>query len=253
LIYFGVAAAQEANNSNALLDDNELAVDHRLWSDLLTRHVVQQAGQGNRFDYGALAQRSADLEQLDAYLAYLSALSIGELNRDQQLAYWLNLHNAAIVKLIAERYPVSSLADIERSDPEIWATGRLEIDGERHSVNSIRELLLSGWPGPMVHYGLVCGANSCPAMLIEPFDGARVQSQLEVSARSFINSNGVTASSRGITVAQLFRTHAADFGASEGSILAHLRGYSDPKLADAINNFRSIKRYRFDARLNASN
>ncbi len=239
-----VAQARVSNGSS-------LAVDHSLWTDLLDRFVVVQAGRSNRFDYAGLGQ--AERDQLSAYLDYLAAIDVTGLASEQQLAYWLNLHNALVVSLISDNYPIASLTELEKVQPDVWTKGRLQLGNDELSVSDAQSLLRSQWPGPDVHYGMACGARSCPGLLDEAFDGERISSQLELSARAFINGSGVRASSRGLAVSEIFRTYAEDFGATEGAVLAHMRQYSEPKLAEAINNFRSIKRYKFDSRLNAAN
>jgi hypothetical protein len=42
------------------------------------------------------------LDYLNAYVDFLQQIPVSEFSRDEQLAYWLNLHTASVLKLVAE-------------------------------------------------------------------------------------------------------------------------------------------------------
>jgi len=64
--------------------------------------LVQQAGV-NRFNYAEVT--ASDRSQLQSYLAALSATPISEFNRNEQIAFWINLYNALTVEIVLQLYP----------------------------------------------------------------------------------------------------------------------------------------------------
>ena len=94
-------------------------VDHSNWGRFLDEYLVTGHPSGvNRVDYAAVT--SADKALLDGYVAELEGVKVSGLNRDEQLAYWVNLYNAATVELIVDKYPVDSIRDIK---PGLFASG----------------------------------------------------------------------------------------------------------------------------------
>ena len=76
-----------------------------------TRLLADQVEAG-RVDYAALKARPGEL---DAYLGELAAVTRPEFDRWEkpgQLAFLINLYNAATLHLIVENYPVKSIKDI---------------------------------------------------------------------------------------------------------------------------------------------
>ena len=58
---------------------------------------------------------ATDRKALAQYLDALAAVPISRYERDEQLAYWINLYNALTVKVILDHYPVDSIRDINIS------------------------------------------------------------------------------------------------------------------------------------------
>src|SRR5438046_809342 len=95
LVAFSLARGAEFDHSHATLD-----------------RVLKARVKNERVDYVALKKDSKDL---DAWLKSASAVTEAEFNRwtqPQQLAFLINLYNAATLKLIVDHYPVKSIKDI---------------------------------------------------------------------------------------------------------------------------------------------
>ena len=88
--------------------DSRLPVDHRAWNRFLRIYGRTDGDGRTLLAYGEITQ--IDREALLDYIARLSTMPIDRLNRSEQLAFWLNLHNAALVLVIADGYMIPSLA-----------------------------------------------------------------------------------------------------------------------------------------------
>ena len=49
---------------------------------------------------------------LSTYLDYMSNIKVTSLNRNEQMAYWINLYNALTIKVIPDNYPLDSIRKI---------------------------------------------------------------------------------------------------------------------------------------------
>ena len=173
----------------------------------------------------AISDYRAELEDLPARVA------LSELPRNEQLAYWLNLHNAIMVDELQATYPVRNLRT-ERIDGEPFFEARVaQVDGVALSLNDIRfNIVQAGWNDPRVIYGLFLGAVGGPSLRDEAFTGANVWSQLESNGREFVNSlRGVDHFYRRARISELYQQHAALFESRE-ALKAHLLNLADSEV-----------------------
>ncbi len=78
-------------------------IDHSKWNAFLGRYVQVRQGDVYRFNYVEVT--ASDRSQLQSYLATMSATPISEFNRNEQLAYCINLYNALTVEIVLQLYP----------------------------------------------------------------------------------------------------------------------------------------------------
>ena len=82
-------------------------IDHRIWNDILATYLRDAETAPRRIDYAAFTDE--DKLSLEAYLDYLGSIEISKYNRDQQIAFWMNLYNASMVDTVLDNMPVSSV------------------------------------------------------------------------------------------------------------------------------------------------
>ena len=97
-------------------------VDHSAWTALLKKHLSPAHTGVARLDYKAFAGSSADRAALKSYLSTLASTPVSTLNRDEQMAFWINAYNALTVEVVLDAYPVVSIRDIDIS-PGLLASG----------------------------------------------------------------------------------------------------------------------------------
>lgn len=191
----------------------------------------------------ALTEYRAELESLPAHIP------LDSLNRDEQLAYWLNLHNVVVFEELARAYPVRR---IDRFDPlgdgvPLHDAPIVRINGEALSLNDIRfNIVQAGWNDPRVIYGFFSGAVGGPALQDRAFQGATVWTQLDQNAREFVNAlRGVDRSRRTTLVSPVYFDHRDLFETWPQDLTAHLRRYAS---ADTAGDIRtgSVQPLRYD-------
>ena len=228
-------------------------VDHRVWGYLLSKHIRLGADGVNRVAYGDFTPE--DRRHLDVYIKSLADFSYETLNRKEQYAYWLNLYNALVIKLILSRYLILSINDIKfesnlfRSSP--FNKTLVRIKGIPLSLANIRNDILSNlFVDPRLHYGLCDAAIGSPKLQSKPFTGDRVDRMLDGAALDFVNHpRGVLIKEDIIQLSGLYRRYSADFGKNRVALIRHVKGYAMYNLKAELAPEKPIF-YEFDWSLN---
>ncbi|MDT0634790.1 DUF547 domain-containing protein [Spectribacter hydrogenoxidans] len=237
-------------------DENSTAtIDHAAWSDFLRAHVVPDPALGlNRVRYGAVSP--ADRKALDTYIRRLENVAIADYSRPVQRAYWLNLYNAATVRLILEKYPVDSIRDIGGGlfglGSNAWQQKLLTVDGKPLSLDDIEHRILRPiWGDGLTHYGVNCASVGCPNLRDSAYLGDRVNQQLRDNARAYVNSRrGARFDDGRLLVSKIYEWYQVDFGGSETGVISHLRRFAEPALSARLDAAEGIAGYRYDWSLN---
>jgi len=216
-------------------------VDHARW-DALLKQIVRD----ERVDY--LAVRDEHRGELRAYLDAMARVNPRALPRDERLALYVNLYNAWMIELIAERYR----PDLSPNDGKgkIWDEPRVRLGGERGTVslNTLEhELIRKQINDPRAHAALVCAAVSCPPLSRDAYTGHHVNEQLDAAMRRWLNDprrNVIDRENRRLRLSKIFRWYAADFGGEE-RLAEYVSRYVEPDVRGYEVSF-----LQYDWRLN---
>jgi hypothetical protein len=188
------------------------AFDHSAWDVFLKKHVNAKG----EVDYRAIVQ---DPKPLDGYLASLAAmdeLAMKSLPREEVLAFWLNAYHAGLIKLVTEHYPVTSVQKI----PSFWDISVIHIGKDvtnlsRYSLNNIRlKNLMEVYRDEKIHLALSMAARGGPRLMPEAFTGPKVEGQLFLLTRQFVNDPvyvDVTPGRKKIRISRIFKWYGKDF------------------------------------------
>ena len=127
--------------------------------------------------------------EIEAFLASSGAVDPDRLDRDEALAFWLNLYNAGVLDLAA-RAAESAVGSVLRV-PGGFSKPFVEVSGERLSLSDVENGKIRRFKDPRIHGALVCGSASCPTLRYEPYTGATIDDQLDDQLRSFFAGGGV--------------------------------------------------------------
>jgi hypothetical protein len=204
--------------------------DHSAFTAVLARYVNAQG----LVDYAGLKRDAA----LDAYLAQLAAADPSRLSRDAQLAFWINAYNAGTMKLIVDRYPVSSILRItpNRMGVAIPGTSQmpfkirfLRVAGALRTLDEIEhEIIRPRFREPRVHAALVCAAVSCPPLRREAYTPERLDAQLDAQMRTWLQDrtkNRIPETGERIAVSKIFDWFKDDFGGSDAAVQRYIARY----------------------------
>ena len=237
---------------------SSMAVDWAAWDTWLASHVIAGPDGITRIDYGAVT--AEERTRLDRIIDALAAVPVSGLNRDAQMAYWLNLYNAVTVKLILDHYPVESIRDIKLGGGLFgggpWDASLVEVEGQPLTLNEIEHRILRPiWQDPRIHYGVNCASIGCPNLWPTAWMPETLDAELDAAARAFVrHPRGVEITRRGgevrVTVSSIYDWFVEDFGGTERGVLAHLQRHATPETAAQLAELRSIDGSAYDWSLN---
>ena len=151
---------------------------------------------------------------------------------NERKAFWINLYNVLMIHGLVAYGAQETAEEIQG----IFVRLAYIVGGYRYCLDDIEHGILRGnsmyfavpgarfgrhdprrrhvveEPDPRIHFALVCGASSCPPIGIYQAD--KLETQLELAARSFINGGGVLLKKDDMTLSlsRVFQWYSVDFG-----------------------------------------
>jgi len=188
----------------------------------------------SRFDRKAIdsfGDYRRELEQV------ANTLDIAALPRNEQLAFWFNLHNVAMVEKIAENWPIRQPRTLQIDGVPLNDAPFLIIRGVAMSLRDIRErIVYPNWRDPKVIYGFWLGEIGSPSLERAAFTGPNVSSLLDIKAADYINSlRGTQKRGKTLYISSLYdEVRPFYFPDFEADIRNHMRTYASEDVAKLI-------------------
>jgi hypothetical protein len=220
---------------------------------LLKRFVVRGHDGVNRVRYAAF--RKSGHDELKAFLGDLQAGRPSTMDRDAEMAFWINLYNAKTLDIVLDHYPIRSIRQINLGGGFFgtgpWKAKLVNVEDRDLSLDNIEhDILRARFDEPLVHYALNCASVGCPDLQTAAWTGASLQSQLDGGARAYVNHpRGLMVDERRFKASKIYRWYARDFGGASG-LKAHWQAFADPQLAARLAALASPQSYIYDWGLN---
>lgn len=260
---------------------NNDKIDYSIWDEAMKNIVISMgpslregAGRpdpsfGTRRQYGHVSRYRLegtrvmfsflDADVIASFTEYRKDLEktadivdIQSLSRNEQLAFWINLHNVAMVEQIANAWPVRQPREIKIDGVPLDEARFITVEGIKLSPRDIREqIVYRHWKDPVVMYGFWRGEIGGPSLQKEAFNADNVARLLVRGAADFVNSLRGTQEGGGrLQVSEHYREAAPFFFPDfEKDLRAHLTRFADEKTvallasasgADPVVNERDI-------------
>ena len=196
---------------------------------LLAEYLSQD---GRSVDYRSLST-STEFADFLTHTASLRHVNVFAMNTQRRLAFFLNTYNVLLIHAVAVLGKPQNFLGRFR----FYCTAAYRIGGYVYSLNDIENGVLRGnrpapYPfarkpfredgrdgraraviaggEPLIHFGLNCGARSCPP--IRYYNEENVEEALRQSAASFIRDNVVVFDDGRVQLSRIFLWYAPDFG-----------------------------------------
>ncbi|MDC6365548.1 MULTISPECIES: DUF547 domain-containing protein [Flavobacteriaceae] len=212
--------------------------EHIIWGNLLQQYVNDD-GDVN------YAEFKKDETRLDEYLNHLSQNPPATTwSKNEKLAYYINLYNAATVKLILVNHPIESIRDI----PNRWKKKWIQVGSITTSLNAIEHKILRKMNEPRIHFAINCASYSCPRLFNVAFTQENMEQLLTKATKDFVNDPKRNRFENGkAKLSKIFKWYKGDF-----TIEKSLLEYIDPYLENSIDKNASIEYLDYDWSLNES-
>lgn len=227
-----------------------LVIDHAPMTAIINAIAVRDAGR-NKLAFSALTGKI--LEYLKLYIRFLEQIPISTLSRNEQLAYWLNLHNAGVLEHLAVNKKLQRRVKRERGEPtnpgKTWSELRFTVEEENLSLNDIEQyILLANWQDPLVLYGLFYGVKGTSVPQGEAFSGKTVIAQLEAAAKEYINDSKTIRVKRDkveVSALHIWNYHTL-FSGDQSLLIEHIKTYANAKLMSKLEGVSELGKTRFN-------
>ncbi|UII74680.1 DUF547 domain-containing protein [Flagellimonas sp. HMM57] len=226
-----------ATTSNTINNETVAAPpSHDSWNALLKKYVDDD---GN-VDYVGLKNNSTGL---DGYLKQLGQNPpSSSWSKNERLAFYINLYNAATVKLILDNYPVQSIKDI----PNRWKEEWIPLGEGTTSLNDIEHKILRKMDEPRIHFAINCASYSCPKLLNTAFTSQNMERLLNKASVDFVNDKKRNRFENGQAyLSKIFKWYKSDF-TEKTSLLEYINTYLD----NPVNKKAKIDYLDYDWSLN---
>ncbi|MEL7198487.1 MAG: DUF547 domain-containing protein [Pseudomonadota bacterium] len=281
-------ATQSVSNASAFAqfapaaDRREHRIDYQHWDEALAFMVIPMGPSlregaprvrpetGTRFIYGhrsryrlegnRLAFSFLDAKILNALTQYRqdlervgNELDIVHLPRNEQLSYWINLHNVAVIEALAHQYPMREPAEgsFGSNETTLQDAKLVTIDGVQLSPRDIREkIVYPNWSDPRVIYGFWRGEIGGPSIQRLAYTGSNVDQLLALNAEEFVNSlRGVEAYGGALRISQIYEEAAPFYFADDADLKTHLSQFARDDVKKLISKKDRIAINRYDGNI----
>jgi hypothetical protein len=213
---------------------------HDLWAK-----VLKDTNKGGFVNYESLKGKR---QGLDNYLELLSKYSPKKTktyfkNKNEELAFWMNAYNALVFQNVLNRYkPDFDVLSVQKN---FFYQDRFNVGGERYNLYGLEnDIVRAEYKDPRIHFALNCASYSCPRLPEYAFSGDKVQAQLDLETKKFLNEkrNCEFDPATGVVmVSKLFEWYQADFldwpefpevksaSSKEAKIIAYINHYRAKK------------------------
>jgi hypothetical protein len=206
---------------------SSVQVSHSIWQRLLSRYVTTNEDGINRVSYADFDDTGK--AELSHYLRMLSQIRPTNLNREEQLAYWINLYNAQTIQIVLDhpkKKSIRSMGPLFAFGP--WDEPYLTIEDKPVTLNDIEHRILRPiWRDHRLHFVLNCASIGCPNLSLVAYAPDTIEDQLTQAETAFLqHPRAVTINDKdSLVLSSLFDWYQTDFAENEAQLLSYLAGH----------------------------
>lgn len=225
-------------------------------SRLIRRDRSRYRLEGNKLVFSFLNDetKEAIFKCTESLIALSTRVDIQSLPRNEQLAYWFNLHNMLVIATMTRHYPVYEPRALKfgPNDTPFHEVPMVKIKGVSLSLNDIRlGIVYRYWKDPRVMYGFFRGDLASPNIRAEAWKASTMSAALNDNAREFVNAlRGVRHQRRGKLLVSPVYDEARDsfFPDWPDDLRAHLLEFAGKGTKTAIARGRGVAYSKYERR-----
>ena len=203
---------------------------HALFDGILKKHV-----RGGLVAYPQI--RKQDQTTLRSYLESMSQVDVIKLPRKAQLAFYLNVYNAAMIQAVLDHTAKNPKWTPAANEFAVFKEKRVKLSGGATTLLHLKnQILRSKFKDARMHGALVSGGLSCPPLLARAYVAKDLDKQLDANLKAFLRDpqrNQIDATTKTVRLSKLFEELAKDFGGEAG-----IRRLLKREFGDAVARYK---------------
>ena len=188
-------------------------------------------------------------EQLTKLSSTISAFNLKNVDKDTEMAFWINAYNILVIQSVVNNYPLKSPLDVKG----FFDTLKHLAAGEKLTLNEIEnKKLREKFGDARIHFVLVCAAQSCPPIINEVYLPAKLDEQLDARTKANLNDDyfiQVDSKARKVTISEIFKWYEPDFITGGNTVLQYINRFRNEKIPEDYE----VGFYQYDWSLNQAN
>jgi len=225
LVIAAILTLSPGSNVFATAAPDSAGPDYSLFTQVLRDHVKD----------GTVNYKSLKTDKRFAeFIETLKKTDPNTISRKNRLAFWINVYNAFVLKVVVDNYPIESIfstfAYVRKKSN--FHKKVVTINGMLYSLNDVENDIIRPMGDPRIHFAINCAAKSCPPLRAEAFEPARLGEQMAEMARNFINNpekNSFDFAKKEALVSKIFDWFADDFKKYSTGVPEFISRYLPPE------------------------
>ncbi|KAB1067758.1 DUF547 domain-containing protein [Tamlana haliotis] len=180
------------------------SIDNSELKDFLKKHVSNEGF----IKYEKLVKNKESLNEIVVGLSKITPNN--SWTKPETKAYWINVYNFNMLKLVSDYYPLKSIKYIQAP----FNIEFININGQKVSLDDIENIMIEEMGDPRMYFALNNTSMSSPKLSREPYSAETLELQLESAAKNFINDsskNYFSKTTNEAILSPIFKWHASDF------------------------------------------
>ena len=187
-------------------------------------------------------------QQFTNFLQSIESASLDGMSVNQKLAFWVNAYNALVIKNVNSNPGIKQPLDV----PGFFDKKKFTAAGRSVTLNQIEnEIVRPTFNEPLIHFGLVCAAVSCPPLINKAYTAGNVRSQLARNARTYLaNAKQNRFEGGTLYLSKIFEWYKEDFGGNDAGLIAFAKKYGTADMKAGLGDGTAVKFNEYDWTLN---
>ena len=182
--------------------------------------------------------------QLNQLIKTVESADLSRLDTETKKAFFINAYNLQVINMATQAYPIVSVQSISG----FFDRKKITVARKKMTLNQLeKEHLLKPYQDARLHFVLVCGALDCPPITNFAYQPNLLEKQLNQQTKLALdNANFLKVIGTTLSLSQIFKWYASDFGGNKKSILQFINQYR----THAVPTTGKINYYEYDWNLN---
>ncbi len=216
--------------------------DHSEFDTLLRKNVNSK---------GMVNYKSFKNNLFYKYLDKIATAKITKFSDMEKLAFYINAYNALVIKNINDHPDIHSPLDVDGFFKKI----KFKVAGKKITLDELEHDYALKIDGVLPHFGLVCGAKSCPKLLPKAYEGKSVINELKKNAKEFLadrKRNYFEKEKNILYLSEIFNWFKNYFISKHGTVINAVKILSQNKIWQKnLSESTKIKYLNYNWKLNA--